>query len=126
MEGLVLAALLPSVASLAVTVALPAVLSVTLKFCVPPTSAAFEGNPALLSEELMATESVALVTAFQLASTPLTVTLKAVPTVWAVGVPVLPLAVPGVALSPGTRSCSFVSAPALTGMAELVLAVIPG
>ena len=37
----------------------------------------------------------------------MTVTVKAVPAVWAVGVPVLPLALPGAAVSPGSNNCNF-------------------
>src|SRR5438034_4204889 len=92
-----------SVMSLAVRVALPNVLSVTLKLLVPPTSAASEGRAALVSEEVILTVSVGVLTGFQLASTALTVTLKDVPAVCGVGVPVLPLPVPGAAVSPGTR-----------------------
>ena len=55
-----------------------------------------------------------MLTTFQLASTALTVTLKAPPEVRAVGVPVLPVAVPGAAVSPGTSICSFTNAPAVT------------
>ena len=50
-------------------------------------------------------------------------TLKAVPAVRAVGEPVLPEPVPGDAVSPGTTSCSFTNAPALTVTLALVLAV---
>ena len=57
----------------------------------PATSAAFAGSAALASLEVMPTVSVE-VTGFQLASTALTVTLKAVPAVCALGVPVLPVA----------------------------------
>src|SRR5881392_2029270 len=39
------------------------------------------------------------------------------------GVPVLPVPVPGAAVSPGNRICSLATAPALTVMAGLVLAV---
>ena len=49
-----------------------------LKVPVPETRAALDGKMALESEELIATVSVALVIRFQLASTALTVTLKAV------------------------------------------------
>ena len=45
-----------------------------------------------------------VLTGFQLASTARTVTLNAVPAVWAVAVPLLPLAVPGAALSPGINT----------------------
>src|SRR6266700_5612276 len=92
--------------SLAVTVALPAVLKVTLRVFVPATSAVLPGTVALVSVELIATMSLVLTT-FQLASTALTVTLKAVPAVWAAGVPVLPVVVPGAGVAPGTNNCSF-------------------
>ena len=71
----------------------------------------------------MATVSVA-VTTFQFASTALTVTLKAPPAVWADGVPVLPLAVPGAAVSPGRRIWSFANAPGSIVVDGLVFAVI--
>ena len=51
--GLVFAVLVPSEMSLAVTVRLPAELSVTLKVCVPPTSAAFAGKVALKSLDVI-------------------------------------------------------------------------
>src|SRR5438445_152709 len=41
------------------------------------------------------------------------VTPKPMPAIWALGVPVLPLALPGAAVSPGTRSCSLVNAAGL-------------
>src|SRR5215471_15787887 len=107
----------------AVTVELPAVLSVTLNVLLPLTSAALAGKVALASLEVTATVSLVLTT-FQLASTALTVTLNAVPAVWPEGAPVLPLAVPGAALSPGTNNCSFTSAPALTLIEGLVLLVL--
>src|SRR5437763_1596292 len=68
----------------------------------------------------MPTVSV-LLTGFQFASTDLTVTVKAVPAGCAEGVPVLPAEVPGAAVSPGARSCSFVNAPALTMIDGVVL-----
>src|ERR1051326_2240830 len=106
----------------AVMVALPAVLSVTLKLVVPATSAALEGNTAFGSLEVIATVSFVL-TAFQFASTALTVTVKAVPAVCAFGVPVLPATVPGAADSPGTNNWSLANAPTLTVMDGLVLLV---
>src|SRR5439155_1114554 len=112
------------VTSEAVTVALPAVLRVTLKLLLPLTSAALAGNTALPSLELIATVSLVLIT-FQLASTALTVTLKALPAVCAIGVPLLPLPVPGAAASPGTSICSLLKAPPLTAIAGLVLLLIP-
>src|SRR5439155_3622598 len=90
MGGLVFAVLLVSVMSVAVTVWLPAVLSVTLKFRVPAANAVFAGKVAALSLEVIPAVSVTVFTRFQLASTALTVTEKAVPAVRAVGVLVLP------------------------------------
>src|SRR5437667_463757 len=119
MEGLVLAVLAPSLISVAVNVRVPAVLRVTLKLLAPPTSAALPGKVALTSLEAMATVSLVLIR-FQLASTALTVTLNAVPAVWTVGVPALPLAVAGAALSPGASICNLAKAPALTVMDGLV------
>ena len=124
-DELVLAVLVPSVVSVAVTVALPAVFKVTPKVFVPATKAAFAGKLALLSEEVIATVSVAVFTRFQLASTALTLTLNAVPAVCAVGVPVLPVALPGAAVSPGARICSFANEAALTAMRGEVLAETP-
>jgi hypothetical protein len=121
-EGEVSAVFEPSVMSVAVTVFDPAVFNVTLKFFVPPTSAAFAGSDALLSDEVMPTVSVEE-TRFQFASTAFTVTVNELPAVCAVGVPVLPLALPGAAVSPGTSTCSFVNAPALTVIAGEVFAV---
>src|ERR1051325_9809929 len=122
-DGLVLAVLLPSVVSVAVSVRLPAVLSVTLKVFVPATSAALAGIVALASLEVIATVSLVLTT-FQFASTALTVMVNAVPAVCAVGVPVLPVGVPGAAISPGTNTCNFVNPPALTGIEGLMFAVL--
>src|SRR6266851_4099497 len=122
MAELTFAVLALSVASEAVTVWLPPVLRVMLKDLVPATSAALDGRAALASEEVIAAVSVALVIRFQFASTALTVTLNAVPAVWAVGVPVLPVEVPGAVVSPGARIWSLVNAPAPTGIAALVLA----
>ena len=102
-DGLVLAVFDPSVLSVAVTVAAAAVLNVTLNVFVPATSAAFAGSAAFASEEVIAMVSVLLAT-FQFASTEFTVTVNEVPAVCAVGVPVLPLAVPAAALSPGINS----------------------
>src|SRR5439155_27072332 len=112
------------ITSEAVRVALPAVLSVTLRLLVPVTSAALAGSAAFASLEVTATVSLVFTT-FRLASTALTVTLKAAPAVWSDGVPVLPLAVPGAAVSPGASNCNFTNAPALTVIEGLVLAVLP-
>src|SRR5439155_23016924 len=109
----VLAVLVPAELSLAVSVCVPAVLSVTLTVRVPADNAPLTGKLALESLEVMPTVWL-LLTRFQYASTALTVALKAVPAPWAVGVPVLPVAVPGAAVSPGTSNCIFTNAPALT------------
>src|SRR6266478_9535964 len=98
-------------------------MNVTLKVCVPPLKAVLPGIVALPSVEVNPTVSLAVLTTFQFASTALTVTLKGVPAERDVGVPVLPLAVPGAAVSPGTNNCSFANAPALTVTGELVFAV---
>ena len=63
----------------------------------------------------MATVGVADVTRFQLASTALTVTLTGAPAVTPVGVPVLPVTVPGAAVSPGSSTWSFVAGPGRLG-----------
>src|SRR5437667_439062 len=113
------------VVSEAVTVALPAVLSVTLNVLLPLVSAALGVGVALLSVVVIPTLLATLVTRFQLASTALTVTLKGVAAVCAVGVPVLPAVLPADAASPGTSNWSFAKRPGLTATAGLVLAVIP-
>src|SRR3989441_275842 len=109
--------------SVAVTVQLPAVLRVTLKFFVPAAKAALAGNVALASVEVIPAVSVMVLTTFQFASTALTVAVKAVPAIWAVGAPVLPVAVPGTVDSPGASNCNFTNAPALIVTLALVLAV---
>ena len=123
-EGLVLAVFELSVMSLAVTVAVPTVLSVTLMVFVPATKATFAGKTALLSEEVSPTVSATPLIKFQLASTALTVTLKGPPAVCDNGVPVLPFELPGAAVSPGTSSCNLAKTPALTEIEALVLAVL--
>src|SRR5207245_1866829 len=121
-------------ASVAVTVRVPAVLKVKLdKVRVPATSVRLPAvTPlssaivALLSVLLIVTLGVALLTTFQFASTALTTIplAIAVPAVCAVGVAaVLPVAVPDAATSPGSKICSFVTAPAFTVTLALVLAV---
>src|SRR5258708_21134327 len=98
-------------------------MNVTLNVCVPPLKGALPGIVAPPSVEVNPTASLTAFTTFQFASTALTVTLKAVPAARAVGVPVLPLTVPGAAVSPGTNSCSFANAPAFTVTGEPVFAV---
>ena len=80
-----------------------AVLRVTLNVLVPSTNGEAGGSAALESLAVIATVSFVLTT-FQLASTAFAVTLKAVLAVWADGEPVLPVLVPGAAISPGARS----------------------
>src|SRR3989441_1494748 len=99
--------------SVAVTVWEPTVLRVTLTVRVPADNAPLVGSVALESLEVIPAVCV-LLTTFQLASTALTVTLKARPAVRAVGAPVLPVAVPGAAVSPGTINCNLTNAPAVT------------
>ena len=70
-----LAVLVPSVASLAVTVQVPTVLLVRLSNLVPEDSAAFAGKVAFGSVEATEMTSATEVTRFQFASTALTVTL---------------------------------------------------
>src|SRR5436190_12534498 len=108
--------------SVAVTVWEGAVLRVTLLVRAPATNAALAGRVALMSLDVMATVCV-LLTRFQSASTDRKTTLKAVPDDEAVGVPVLPVDVPGAAVSPGTSNCNFTNAPTLTVIDGLVLAV---
>src|SRR5436309_1957573 len=103
MDELVLAVRVPSVMSLAVTVRAPELFSVTLKVWLPLTSAALLGNTALASDDVIPILSDALAIKFQFASTALTTTLNGRAAVADAAVPVLPLAVPGDALSPGTR-----------------------
>ena len=97
----------------------PAVLGGDREDLVAAARAASAGRLALASVEVMPMTS-AEPTGFQFASTALTVTLNGVPAVWADGVPVLPVAVPGAAVSPGSRIWSFANAPALTVVAGLV------
>ena len=63
---------------------------------------------------------VTVFTRFQLASTALTITPSPVPATCVVGVPVLPLPVPGAALSPGINTCSLAADPAENTMFPLV------
>src|SRR5947208_1092680 len=78
---------------------------------VPPLSSATVALPSVV---VMVTLFVAVPARFQLASTALTVMLMAAPALHAVGGPVLPVVVPGAAVSPGTSNWSFTNAPALT------------
>src|SRR5437764_11488483 len=105
------AVLLPLVMSLAVTVVLLAVFSVTLNILVPAIRTALAGNAAFASLEVMPALSVIVLTRFHWLSTALTVTLKAVPAVWDEGAPLLPEALPGAAVSPGMSKSNFVNAP---------------
>ena len=101
----------------------PAVVSVSVSFFVPATSAAGAGGVAPVSLVLSATVSVEP-TGFQFASTALTVTVNEEPAVSADGVPVLPVAVPGAAVSPGSRICSFANAPPLIVVDGLVFGAL--
>src|SRR5437773_12105224 len=99
--------------SVAVTVWEPTVLRVTLTVRVPADNAPLVGSVALESLQVIPAVCV-LLTTFQLASTASPGTLKARPAVRAVGAPVLPVAVPGAAVSPGTINCNLTNAPAVT------------
>src|SRR2546426_11073954 len=99
--------------SVAVRVALPTVLRVALKILLPDTRLALAGRLAMLSVAVRPTVCETLLTTFQLASTALTVTLKATPEVRAVVGPVLPVAVPGAAGSPRAPHLRFTEAPGL-------------
>src|ERR1019366_3032635 len=101
------AVLLPSVISVALTVAEPPVSRVIEKEPAPATRAAFGGSSAFASDEVMPTVSLDETTAFQLASTACTVTVNGAFAVWTLGLPVLPVGEPGAAASPGTRTRSF-------------------
>src|SRR5713101_2789819 len=92
-----------------------------MKVPVPLVSGALAGRAALASDEVMPMISTALEIKFQLASTALTVTLNGAPAVWVMALPVLPREVPGAAVSPGARTCSFVSVPGLTVIVGLEL-----
>src|SRR5947207_680824 len=107
MAGEVFGDFVPSVTSATEKVVLPRVAGVTPRLFVPEARAAFAGSVALGSLEVRPTVSVTVLTTFQLASTALTVTLKGVHAVWALGAPVLPAAVPGAAVSPGANNCNF-------------------
>jgi hypothetical protein len=109
MAGLVLAVLFafPAWRSAAVKVAVPRLLSVTLKVREPDAKAELAGTVAVAEEEEIATRSEMVSTRFQLASTALTVTLNGTPADWVSGVPVLPVTVPGAAVSPGTSNWSL-------------------
>ncbi len=120
------AGLVPSVRSLAATVAVPTVFKVTLKVWVPPASAALAGNTALVSEDVIPTVSLTLVVRYEFASTAFTVTLKGMPAVCAVGVPVLPLGVPGAEPSPGASNNSLAICALVTAKTLLNPLVKPG
>src|SRR6058998_3371413 len=90
--------------SVAVTVYVPWEPGVILNCFEPATRAALAGSVACRSLEVIATVSVTELIMFQLASTAFTAILKAVSGDWADGEPVLPLAVPGAAVSPGTST----------------------
>ena len=98
---------------------MPEILLVRLSVTLPLLIAVLAGNVACASEEARCTVSLVLIR-FQLASTERTVTLKEVPAVWAVGLPVLPDELPGAAVSPGINTCSLAKAPRLTVMLGLV------
>lgn len=101
-------------ATVAVIVCAPAVLNVTEKSLVPDTRAAFDGSVAAPSDDVIAMVCVEDDTTFQFASTAFTVAVMPDPATSSVGVPVLPVDVPGAAVSPGSSTCTLVAVPALT------------
>ena len=123
--GLVLLVLLASLRSVAVTVNVPFVLNVTGRTTWPAVNIVLAGSVAPGSVAVMPIVSVGVLTRFQLASTAFTEMLNPLKALWAEGVPVLPVALPGEAVSPGTRSCNLVKAPGLTVNDGPVLAVMP-
>src|SRR5262245_51915033 len=125
MAGPVLGVLVPSVRSLAVRVKLPVALQVTVRLVVPTGRFGADGKVALMSLELKPTVSLTVLTTFQKESTALTVIPKLTPTIWPLGVPLLPLAVPGAAVSPGTSNCNWAKAAGLTTMLPEVTLVRP-
>ena len=80
---------------------------------VPASSGTLAGRTAKVSVELNETVFVIVGTRFQRASTALIVKSNGVATARAEAVPVLPVAVPGAAVSPGARICNLVKAPAV-------------
>src|SRR5436309_3292633 len=118
MPVVVAGALEESLKSVAVTVFVPVALRMRLNSREPASSVVLAGSVAWRSLEVIATVSVIVLTVFQLSSAAFTVTLKGVSGDWIDGVPVLPLRVPGAALSPGARINNLVKAPALTVTVE--------
>jgi len=98
-------------------------LLVTATVRLPAESVPLAGRFAWESLAASATTWLILIR-FQQSSTARMATLNAPPAVCAVGVPVLPVVVPGAAVSPGSKTCSFVKAPRFTVMPGLVLAVL--
>ena len=114
--GEVFAVFKGSVTSEAVRACGPGVLNVTGSTTVPASRGVSAGKVARPSVEVMATVSVTVSMRFQNSSTAFTVTPNATPTGRSVGVPVLPVTVPGTAVSPGASSCSLEKAPAVVVM----------
>src|SRR5258708_7689637 len=103
--GLVFAVIVLLVMSMAVKVFAPAVFAVIANVLVPATRAALVGRDAFASELVMSTVPRAPRSSL-LPSTALFGSVNAAPAVCALGLPVLPEAVPGAAVSPGRRICS--------------------
>ena len=109
----------------AVNLGLSFAFTVTVNVPTPEESAASLGSTADDADDVRPTVGFADVTRFQLSSTALTVIDTVLPAVTAVGVPVFPVTVPGAAVSPGSSTCSFVAAPALT-VTEPVVCIVSG
>ena len=94
--------------SVTVTVWLPTVFNWKVPIADPLTKEVLFGMIASPSEVVNLIESPGALTGFQWASTALTVTVTRSPALTGVGVPVLPVGVPGAAVSPGNRTCNWV------------------
>src|SRR5688572_13364966 len=119
MPGLVCPRIEPFVRSATVSVWVPTVLRVTFNERNPFTSAPLTGVLAAPSLEVMRTLS-ALGTWFHQASVDHTLTANACPALCDDGVPVLPVALPGSAASPGTISWTRENAAGCTTNGSLV------
>src|SRR5213079_2434857 len=80
----------------------------------PAVSTVSAGITANASLEPSTTLSLTVLTTFQNWSTARTVAVNTEPALWLVGVPDLPLAVPGWTVSPGSRICIAANGPART------------
>src|SRR5579859_1992166 len=113
-------------APVAVMVQEPEVLKVPEKLRAPATRLSGPLFVNVTSVDVSVTVSVTDVTRLKNASTALTVIEKATVFVSFAGVPVLPVGVPGAAVSPGTRTCSCEYVLGLTVTVALVPVLLEG